>query len=59
MILPQAWLRRMGLRRASRDYPLYDPRHKIEERLLTKEKATENFDYSVRARLQRLAYLQT
>ncbi len=49
----------MGLRRASRDYPLYDPRHKIEERLLTKEKATENFDYSVRARLQRLAYLQT
>jgi hypothetical protein len=58
MLLPQAWLRKRSLRRALRDYPLYDPPHKVEERLLTRERATENFDYFMRVRLQRLAYFR-
>ena len=59
MLLPQMWLRKRWLERALRDYPLYDPPHKIEERLLPKEKAAENFDYFMRVRQQRLAYLQS
>ena len=58
MLLPQMWLRRVWLRRALRDYPLYDPPHKVEERLLSKEEALENFDYFMRVRQQRLAYFQ-
>jgi hypothetical protein len=58
MLLPQAWLRKLWLRRALRDYPLYDPPHKVEERLLTKERATENFDYFMRVRQQRVAYFR-
>jgi len=58
MILPQIWLRKRWLERALRDYPLYDPPHKVEERMLSKEKATENFEYFMGVRLQRLAYLQ-
>jgi hypothetical protein len=59
MILPQTWLRKRLLRRALRDYPLYDPPHKVEERLLSREKAAENSDYFMRVRQQRLAYLQS
>jgi hypothetical protein len=59
MILPQTWLRKRLLRRAFRDYPLYDPPHKVEERLLPKEKAAGNFDYFMQVRQQRLAYLQS
>jgi hypothetical protein len=58
MLLPQIWLRRSRLRRALRDYPLYDPPHKVEERLLSKEKAAENFDYFMRVRHQRLVYFR-
>jgi hypothetical protein len=58
MLLPQAWLRKLWLRRALRGYPLYDPPHKIEERLLTREKASENFDYFMRVRQQRLGYFR-
>jgi len=58
MLLPQAWLRKRWLARALRDYPLYDPPHKVEERLLTRERATENFDYFMRVRPQRLAYFR-
>jgi hypothetical protein len=58
MLLPQAWLRTLWLQRALRGYPLYDPPHKVEERLLTKEKATENFDYFMRVGQQRLAYFR-
>ncbi len=58
MLLPQAWLRKHWLRRALREYPRYNPPHKVEERLLTKEKATENFDYFMRVRQQRLAYFR-
>jgi hypothetical protein len=58
MLLPQAWLRTLWLQRALREYPLYNPPHKVEERLLSKEKATENFDYFMRVRQQRLAYFR-
>ncbi len=58
MLLPQMWLRRVWLRRALRDYPLYDPPHKVEERLLSKEEALENFDYFMRVRQQRLSYFE-
>jgi hypothetical protein len=59
MLLPQTHLRRLWLRRPLRDYPQYDPPHKVEERLLSSEKAAENFDYFMRVRQQRLAYLQS
>jgi hypothetical protein len=55
MLLPQAWIRDVWLRRALQVYPLYDPPHKVEERLLTKEKAAENFEYFMRMREQRVA----
>jgi hypothetical protein len=58
MLLPQVWLRKFWLRRALRDYPPYDPPHKVEERLLAKEKATENFDYFMRVRQRRVAYFR-
>ncbi len=57
-MLPQAWLRQLYLRSALRGYPLYDPPHKVEERLLSREKAQENFDYFMRVRLDRLAYFR-
>jgi hypothetical protein len=46
---------RLDVERALRDYPPYDPPHKVEERRLPKEKAAENFDYFMRVRMQRLA----
>src|ERR1700730_12144481 len=58
MLLPQMWLRKSWLRRALRDYPLYDPPHKVEEYLLSREQAVENFDYFMRVRQQRAAYFQ-
>ncbi|SHL38275.1 hypothetical protein SAMN05444159_5754 [Bradyrhizobium lablabi] len=58
MLLPHMWLRKFWLRRAMRDYPLYDPPHKVEEYLLSREQATENFDYFMRVRLERFAYFQ-
>jgi hypothetical protein len=58
MLLPHMWLRRGYLRRALRDYPLYDPPHKVEEYLLSREQAVENFDYFMRVRQQRAAYFQ-
>jgi len=58
MLLPHMWLRKLWLRRALRDYPLYDPPHKVEERLLSTEKAAENFAYFMRVREQRLAYFR-
>ena len=39
MLLPHMWLRKFYLRRALRDYPLYDPPHKVEEYLLSREQA--------------------
>jgi hypothetical protein len=57
LLLPHMWLRKRWLRRALRDYPLYDPPHKVEERLLSKVQATENFEYFMRVRHQRMAYL--
>jgi len=58
MILPHQWLRKWRLRRALRGYPLYDPPHKVEEYLLSQEKAVENFDYFMRVRQQRTAHFQ-
>jgi hypothetical protein len=50
--------RRLWLRRALRGYPLYDPPHKVEERLLPREQAVENFDYFMRVREERVAYFK-
>ncbi|WP_156967749.1 hypothetical protein [Methylosinus sp. PW1] len=58
MLRPQAWLRKKWLRRALRDYPLYDPPHKVEERLLSREQAAENFDYFMSVRHERVAYFR-
>jgi hypothetical protein len=58
ILLPQMWLRKLWLRHALRDYPMYDPPHKVEERLLSAEKARENFDYFMRVRHERLAYFR-
>jgi hypothetical protein len=59
LLLPQAWLRQHYLQRALRGYPLYDPPHKVEERLLSREQANENFDYFMRVRQQRAAFFET
>jgi hypothetical protein len=58
MISLWVWLRKRRLERALRGYPLYDPPHKVEERLLSRERAAENFDYFMLVRLQRLAYFR-
>ena len=36
MIPLWVWLRKRRLERALREYPLYDPPHKVEERLLSR-----------------------
>jgi hypothetical protein len=56
MLLPLMWLRKKKLDRLLKDYPLYDPPHKVEERLLPKEKAQENFEYLMRVRKERVAF---
>jgi hypothetical protein len=58
MIPLRVWLRKSRLERALREYPLYDPPHKVEERLLSREVAAENFHYFMRVRLDRLAYFR-
>jgi hypothetical protein len=58
MLLPHMWLRKLWLRHAWRGYPLYDPPRKVEERLLSKEEANENFEYFMRVRLQRVSYFR-
>jgi hypothetical protein len=57
-LLPHMWLRKQWLTHALRNYPVYDPPHKVEERLLPKEQALENFDYFMRVRQERVAYFQ-
>ena len=47
-----------ALRRAMVGYPLYDPPHKVEERLLPADKAEENFDYFMSVRQQRLQHFR-
>jgi len=51
----RVWLRKSRLERALWGYPVYDPPHKVEERLLSREAAAENFDYFMRVRLDRFA----
>jgi hypothetical protein len=58
MLPPQIWLRKFRLRRAIRDYPLYDPPHKVEEYRLSRDQAVDNFDYFMRVRQQRAGYFQ-
>lgn len=58
ILLPQMVVRKFWLRRALRGYPLYDPPHKVEERLLSEELAANNFAYFMRVRLDRMAYFQ-
>ena len=55
MLLPQAWMRKRSLERALRGYPLYDPPHKVEERLLAGEGRWRKLNYFMRVREQRLA----
>ena len=54
MLLPQMWGTKLWLQWALKDYPIYDPPHKVEERVLSKEQALENFDYFMRVRQQRV-----
>ena len=56
MLLPKYWLRQQKLQRALADYPIYDPPHKVEERLLPKEKALENFQYFLDVRQERVRF---
>jgi hypothetical protein len=51
-------LRKRKLEGAWEQYPLYDPPQKVEERLLTRDRAEENFEYFMRVRQQRVAYLR-
>src|SRR5262245_47094335 len=53
---PQDKRRQSRLRQALLKYPLYDPPHKAEERVLPAEKALENFRYFTDVRTQRVAY---
>jgi hypothetical protein len=59
MLLPQSKLRKLYLERALRGYPLYNPPHKVEERLLSRKLADENFDYFIRVRQERAAFFQS
>lgn len=56
MLLPQYWLRQQKLQRTLVNYPIYDPPHKVEERLLPKEMALENFQYFLDVRKQRVDF---
>ena len=56
MLLPQMWLRKRKLETLLKDYPLYDPPHKVEERVLPKEQAQQNFEYFMDVREQRAVY---
>ena len=49
-------MRKVWLTHVLRDYPIYDPPHKVEERLLPREEARENFEYFMRVRQERVAY---
>lgn len=56
MLRPQYWLRQPKLQRALVDYPVYDPPHKSEERVLPEDKARENFQYFLSVRHERLDF---
>lgn len=56
MLLPKYWFRQQRLRRALHDYPIYDPPHKAEERVLPDDKARENFQYFMDVRQERVRH---
>ena len=53
---PQYKRRQSRLRQALLKYPLYDPPHKAEERVLPVEQALENFRYFMDVRKDRVTY---
>jgi hypothetical protein len=56
MLLPQYRLRQQRLQRALANYPIYDPPHKAEERILQRDQALENFEYFLDVRQERVRY---
>jgi hypothetical protein len=58
VLLPHMAARKLWLKHALRGYPLYDPPHKVEERLLSDELAADNFAYFMHVRLHRMACFQ-
>jgi hypothetical protein len=58
MLLPHIPLRKRRLERSWRDYPVYDPPHRREERLLTTDESFENFDYFMRVRRERRSHFR-
>jgi hypothetical protein len=55
--IPVRW-RMRRIKRWLEAYPLYDPPHKVEERLLSEKLVVENFDYFMRVRLERVTYFR-
>ncbi|MDH6259750.1 hypothetical protein [Bradyrhizobium sp. BR13661] len=58
MIYPTLFFKHLKVRRAIRDYPLYDVPNKQEERTLDEASVQANFAYFMRVRLDRLAFFQ-
>lgn len=59
MLHPVAWSRRKAVEKAVGGYPMYDPPHKVEERLVPRGQAVENFDYFMACRVQRAAHFHS
>jgi len=59
VVHPKYWLNFYRVRRALEGYPLYDVPHKRAGLDLTEQQVQENFNYFMRVRMQRLAYLQS
>ena len=59
MLVPRYWLSKQRLQLALANYPIYDPPHKTEERLLPIEKALDNFHYFMRVRHDRIHFFRT
>lgn len=59
MLLPKYWLRRRRLQRALANYPVYTAPHRTEERILSKEKALENFQYFLDVRIDRVLFFNS
>ena len=58
IVYPRLWLRHLRVRRALIGYPLYDVPHKFREADLSEAEVQANFEYFMRARLDRLAVFQ-
>jgi len=58
MIYPTLYFKHFKVRRAVTNYPLYDVPNKQAEATLDEARVQENFDYFMKARLNRLAFFQ-